>query len=390
LADPARAGRERKSPAGDEDLIRGGEQFLAMLHRLGSQGGTLRIAAGAELELPTILLEGTGQYRLIAEPGARRPRVRFRPSQAVQRSPADWTVLFNLRAGSLHLQGIDLIMPDQDSRTDRLAAAGLLPGTELTLTDCTFTLAVDRPAAALFVVQPEIATSIFQSAAKTAGQSAIIRVRDSLLRSGGEGVAVAAGRRLELELSNVLISTEASLVHAFGSVRQGRADSPAVKVDMDQVTAIVKGGLIRLDSTPEEPELPFATILAENSVISTANRDVPLFRLDGRDQLDSLGDKIRWEARKVAYDRIKTYRRDEVARTGVPPRIYDRADWTSAFLPKDESPVLGDVKFVREIDASQAAWKIERDDLRLAPKSPLVDTGAVVGRIPEPPPADEL
>ena len=72
-------------------------------------------------------------------------------------------------------------------------------------------------------------------------------------------------------------------------------------------------------------------------------------------------------------------------KTGVSPRIYDRANWTSAFLPKDESPMLGDVKFLRETDPSQPAWKLERDDLRLAPQSPLTDTGPDVSRIPQPP-----
>jgi serine/threonine-protein kinase len=388
LNDAARIARARGIPAGDEDLVRGPEQFLAMFRRLEADGGTLRIAAGADLELPTTSIEGSGHYQLIAEPGAGRPRLRLRPSVATQRSPADWAVLFNLRAGSLHLQGIDLVVSDQDSlRTDRLAVAGVLPGTELSLTDCTVTLAVDRPAAALFVVQPEITAPNSQAAVRSPGQPAIIRLRDSFLRSGGEAVAVAAGRRLDFELSNVLVSTESSLLHAFGSSRPGSAELPAVKVNMDQVTAIVRGGLIHLESTPEDPELPFTTIVAEHCVLSTVNRDSPLFRLDGRDQLDSLGDKIRWEARKVAYDRIKTYRRDEVARTGISPRIYDRANWTSAFLPKDESPLLGDVKFARELDASHAAWKIDRDDLRLAAKSPRADIGADVGRIPQSPPA---
>ena len=163
-----------------------------------------------------------------------------------------------------------------------------------------------------------------------------------------------------------------------------------MKIRMDQVTARVKGGLVHLDSTPDEPELPFAAIVAENSIVSTANRDDPLFRLDGRDQLDDLGDKIRWEGRKVAYDRIKTYRRDEVVRTGVSPRIYDRANWTSAFLPKDESPILGEVKFLRETDPSQAAWKLDRDDLRLAPESPVADIGPDVSRIPQAPASEQL
>jgi hypothetical protein len=163
-----------------------------------------------------------------------------------------------------------------------------------------------------------------------------------------------------------------------------------VKVRLDQVTARVKGGLIHLDSTPDESKLPFASVVAENSIVSTANRDDPLFRLDGRDPGEELGDKIRWEASKVAYDRIKTYRRDEVVRLGVSPKIYDRADWNTSFLPKDVSPILGDVKFLRETDPSQVAWKLNRDDLKLAPDSPLANTGPDLGKIPQAPSADDL
>jgi serine/threonine-protein kinase len=299
--------------------------------------------------------------------------------------------MLNLRSGSLHLEGVDLVVPDAETlQTDRVAAIGLFPGTELELDDCTLTVAVNRPGTSVFVVQPQTAALNSQNGGPTAGPSAVIRVRDSFVRSGGAGIDIAAGRRLELGLANALVSTEASLVHASGGVRPGHADSPTVKIRMDQVTARVKGGLIHLESTALEPELPFATIEAENSIISTANRDDPLFRVDGRNQLDDLGDKIRWEGRKVAYDRIKTYRRDEVARTGVSPRIYDRANWTSAFLPRDESPILADVKFLRETDLAQAAWKLERDDLRLAPDSPVLDSSADLSRIPQPPSGSEL
>ena len=268
-----------------------------------------------------------------------------------------------------------------------MAAIGVLPGVELTLTDCTVSVAVNRPGAALFVVQPEIAAASTPASGGTSGQSAVIHLRDCFLRSGGEGIFVAAGRRIDIEMSNVLAATEFTLVHAFGGVRPGRADSPAVKLHLNQVTARIKGGLVHLDSTAEQPELPFASILAENTILSTANHDDPLLRLDGRDRLDDLGNRIQWEGRKVAYDRIKTYRRDEVAKFGGTPRIYDRADWTSAFLPRDESPVLGDVSFLRETDPAQAAWRLDRDDLRLSPQSPVGDTGPDVSRIPEPPAA---
>jgi serine/threonine-protein kinase len=389
--DSVRSNRPQRLAADDEAVIRNPEQFLSLFNRLGSQGGTLRIAAGFDFELPAIQFEGTGRYQFLAEPGPGRPRLRFRPSQFPPRSPSDWTVLLSLRSGSLYLQGLDLVIPDPEvPRIDRLAAAGLLPGTELSMTDCTVTVAVKRSNAAVFVAQPRLAAPNSQPSDGATARSAIIHVRDSLLRSGGGGAIVASGRGLSLELTNVLVSTEGSLMHAFGALQAGQADSPTVKVRLDQVTARVKGGLIHLDSTPDEAKLPFAAVVAENSIVSTANGDDPLFRLDGRDPDEELGDKVHWEANKVAYDRIKTYRRDEVVRLGVSPKIYDRADWNTSFLPKDVSPILGDVKFLRETDSSQVAWKLNRDDLRLAPDSPFANTGPDLSKIPQAPPGDAL
>src|SRR5262249_28504262 len=94
----------------EEDLIRGGEQLPALVRRLGPQGGTLWIAAGADLELPTVLFDGLGRVQLRAEPGPRRPRLRLRPPQLPPGSPADWTVLLNVRSGALHVQGLDILI----------------------------------------------------------------------------------------------------------------------------------------------------------------------------------------------------------------------------------------------------------------------------------------
>ena len=265
-----------------------------------AEGGALRIAAGADLELPAIVFEGTG--RLSAHRRARRAAASSAISALAgraalaRRTGPSCSISAPARFTSRALTWSSPI--SRILRTDRLAAAGLLPGTELTH-DRLHGHPGRQPTRGGSVRRStRVAAPALTASGGTSGQSAVIRVRDCFLRSGGEGFAVAAGRRLDLELSNVLVSTEGSLLHAFGGVRPGRADSPAVKFHLDQVTARVKGGLVHLDSTPEEPELPFATILAENSILSTANRDDPLFRLDGRDQLDDLGNKIRWEAEK--------------------------------------------------------------------------------------------
>ena len=330
-------------------------------------------------------------------PGTVRPRLRLSPPEMPPPSPANWIVMLNLRSGSLLLQGLDLVITDQDwPRGDRLAAIGLLPGTELTISDCTLTVAVPRPSASLFVLQAPADSEPPGPADPAAGRGAVIQIRDSFLRSGGDGVLVGSGRELSLNLTNALLGTEGSMLHALGSPRRPPADSPALKVRIDQVTAQVKGGLVHLESTPDDPELAPAYFCAENAIVSTTAGDDPLFRIEGQvrvegqDQLDPLGDKIRWEARRVAYHRIKTYRRDEIVQTGSLPRTYDRENWTRAFLPKDELPMVGDVKFLHEADAALAAWKLDRDDLRLAPLSPAAQIGPDFNRIPPPPPDDDL
>ena len=124
-----------------------------------------------------------------------------------------------------------------------------------------------------------------------------------------------------------------------------------------------------LQTTPERPIMASVDIRAEDSILSTVTGDDPLFRLEGQDEIEALRDRIRWEARKVAYHRIKTYRRDEIVQAGGLPRIYDRDDWTRAFRPTDDAPMLTDLKFRHQTDAATPAWKLERDDLSLLPKS---------------------
>ena len=380
----------------DEDVIRSSEQLLARLKQLGRQGGLMRIAAGADLELPTVAIEGTGRYQFVAMPGSARPRLRLRPPEMPPASPADWVVLLNLRSGSVLLRGLDIVIADRETRpVDRVAVASLLPATELTISDCTLTVAVPRSSASLFVVQPMAESDLPRPSDPEVVRGAVIQVRDSFLRSGGDGVIVINGRELSLALANVLVGTEGSLLHAMGSLRHPVSDPPAVKARIEQVTARVKGGLVHLESTPEQPELTPVSIHAENAIVSTTTGDDPLFRIEGQrmegqDQPDPLGDKIHWEARRIAYHRIKTYRRDEIVQTGILPRTYDRENWTSAFRPKDELPMLGDVRFLHEADAALPAWKLDRDELRLAPESPAAQMGPDLNKIPSPPADNDL
>ena len=146
-------------------------------------------------------------------------------------------------SGSLRLEGLDLIVPDQeDLRADRVALAALLPGTELAMISCTLTVPVRRTTASVFVVLPPPEPASPPPAEPAPRRAAAIVLQDSFLRSGGDAATIAAAGELTLDMTNVLVGTEGSLVHAFGSTRGQPLDPAAIAVRMGQVTARVKGG----------------------------------------------------------------------------------------------------------------------------------------------------
>ncbi len=374
-----------------EDLIHSAEQFTNTLNRLGSKGGTLRIARDVDLELPVTEFAGSAQWLIEAESGSRRPRIRFRPSAFPAKSTTAWSVLFNLRSGSLHLQGLDLLIPDQDPeapRGDRQAAVGVAAGSELTLNDCTVTVAGRSSTSAAVVVQPGTADEISSGGERTI-KNAHIKIGDCFVRTGGDCISVASGRLLDLQLQNVLIGADGSLLHALGSAQIERSRT-ALKVKIDHALARTRGGLVYLESTLEETELPLTDIEAESSIFSTDGTagQAPLFRVDGQGQMERLHDRIVWRAEKVAYDEISTYRRDQILQTGVSPRDYNRSDWTTSFDPKDESPVIESVKFRKKLELWRSASSLTKDDLQLDPNGPAAGRGPDLSRIPSPPPAD--
>ena len=351
-AEPGRPERPRSGISEDEDVIRSAEQFLTMFQRLGSHGGTLRIAAGAELELPTIVVQGQAGLPPAGCPRRSRPRLRYKPPEAAVRSPLDWSVLFDLRSGSLHVQGLDLVVSDAEPRADRMAVAGLLPGLPL---DDRLHAHPGREPHRRRRVRRRVTTwtSRRQSARRRPyrceprcehpAPRLLPAVRGRWNRRGALPQARPGARqRFVLYGGHAAARRRRTAAKAQRGTRGAGPDRTG--------TARVKGGLVHLDSTPEAPELATVGIVAENSIMSTANRDEPLFRLEGREPTDDLGEKVRWKGHKVAYDQIKTYRRDEVVQTGAKPRIYDRENWLSAFLPKDESPIPGDVKFLHETE----------------------------------------
>ncbi len=386
----ATTGNPIKQAGSHEDLIHNAEQFTNTLNRIGSNGGTLRIARDADFELPMTEFARSSDWVIEAEPGSRRPRIRFRPAPFAVKVTTDWSVLFNVHlGGALRLQGVDLLIPAQDPeapRGGRQAAIGVSSGSKLTLTDCTITVAgrSSTSTSAAVVIQPGASDEVSSGDAPAA--SGLIKIRDSFIRTAGDCVSVASGRLLDLQLRNVLVAADGSLLHALGSAKSDRSRT-ALKMKIDQALARVRGGLVYLESTLEETELPLTDIEAENSIFSTAGQE-PLLRLDGQGPMDRLHDRIIWRSEKVAYDEITTYRRDQILQTGVGPVDYTRSDWMTSFDPVDKSPITESVRFRKRLDLWRSAASLSKEDLELAPNGPAVDRGPDLRKIPSGPPVE--
>jgi serine/threonine-protein kinase len=387
-AEGDRPASETQPPARSSETLRTAKEFLEALQKPGSGTRKLTLAADADIELPTCDFPGRGRWILQAEKGATRPRIRFRPALGENRANASWPALFRVQAGALELNGIDVVLAQIDSPSaGRWSAFAVWSGAELSLTNCTVTMQGEGPRSAVITlggaeVDLEAALAGIESSA------ASIRIADSIVRCGGDFVDAAAGRRLELVVTNTLLAVGHAMLHGHG-VAKGQTPE-TLKLTLRQVSARAMGGLVYLETAASEPELPVADVLARETIFATTNRTEPLIRVGGQESVDSLKDRVQWEGHAVAYHDIQTYRLDESAQPGSIPVRFDRQSWDLAVGPRETDPIHDDLRFEHPWVAGRALWTANRDDFRLASMSPASSVGPDLVTVPDPPPQDAI
>ena len=368
-------------------ILRTVEQLLGALNQPGSRGGTLRVAADANWALAMTTVRTTGSWRIVAEPGRTRPRLRFVPATSGPRATGSSDAMIDLRAGALSIDGIDVVLPRTSApRQGRWAAFAAWPATDLVLSGCTVTVeGKEKGVSSAVVVVGTGDTDADEEPGVNAPEpsAATVRFENCLLRAGDDLVDVPSGRRLVLELNNTVVATEGSLVHGHGLPR-GQTAEP-ISVTLRQVTARIRGGLVQLQSGVGEPELPVTEVNARDSIFATTPEGAPLLRVDGQDTLPSLRDRVRWEGHGNSYHQVSIYRRDQSSQVGSVPTVYDQQSWTVAVGTRESAPVHGDLKFLHDWNPGRDSWTFRRDDAELAPDSPVRTAGPDLDRIPNPP-----
>jgi serine/threonine-protein kinase len=354
------------------------------LVELAPKGGTLRFAADARLEVAAIDLP-RGRWTFVAEPGIARPRLTFAPEVRPFAFSNEPSSLFRLGSGvQLEVRDIDFVLAPKAAPLGRWAAFLVAPGSDLVLTRCTVTSNPpnNKPdAARTSVIQVSGAGEQANSVATFSA-----RIDDCLIRTAGNILDVSTGLRAECGITNSILACEGSVLHARGAPR-GHAPEP-LKLVLRQCAIRALAGLVWLETSTQEAEIPLAEVNARESILTTGSTGTPLLRIEGQNALDELRDRISWEGHGVVYHQIETYRRDDSAQAGTTPLGFRRLSWQVAVGPREDAAFHGDAGFVRAWPAERGTWTTTPEDFRLAPTSPVPMAGPQIDRIPAPPRID--
>ena len=102
-------------------MIRTARQFLEALSRPGPGRGRWSSPPTPTWILPACRPRGPSGWAIRAEPGATRPRIRFRPDPAATPTPDPWPAWMTVPPGGLQLEGIDLVLAAETPEGPRAA-----------------------------------------------------------------------------------------------------------------------------------------------------------------------------------------------------------------------------------------------------------------------------
>lgn len=369
------------APAATTTEIQTARQFVTALQALGPEGGTLRLAPGANLSLTSQVIPRGSSVVVQAQPdpSGRRPRIKFQPPPPFFAAfvPSSPTPLFHVRGGQLELQGIDLTFLSEDNSSRRMLF-GLTPGSKLSLKGCSVTVEGQDWNSMIELEGDDEPRRPAESGGGMMGMP-IVRIEDSLLRGGGDAISVTGRTGGDLSLKNTVVAAGGGLLHALGLGEGDDAAAAKIKLTLDQVTGLFAEGLIRLQTSAKRPIPPEARITARRSVFS-AGYEEPLLRIEGQQELGQLRDLLRWEGDNVGYHNIDIYRRDESMNAQEHERDIDRSGW-SAVVARDEGAIHGQL-LKESWPEGRSYWTLRPADATLTADSR--NLGADLARVPDP------
>ncbi len=278
----------------------------------------------------------------------RRPVITFRPADA---DPVGYPrSMITVAGGVLRTSGVqwELDVPrliSADAWTlfeTRRAEAVRLDRTVLTIRNASASGSAFHPAVAFFDVKSPPGSD--SMAMKTGPlPTGAIDLTDSLVRGEATILRCDELEPVRLSVTQSLIASTETLLLARGANAQIRPGSQT-RIELDAVTALVYGGLVRMSDDESSSHLLPTTIHVDNSLLITA-AEAAWIDQRGIDSVERFQELIEWSAARVLFVGNDAFWRISTLQAGQTTRL-DFAAWKSFWGASRER----DCRHVGEVD----------------------------------------
>jgi serine/threonine protein kinase len=314
-------------------------------------------------------IELTNLRLTIRAAGGHRPVVRFRPTRIGVAGIASGMIAIS--GGRLNLVnfGLELDIP-RDSPADGWSLVEMRRAEEVRLEKCTLTVrnATDTGRdyyanVAIFQLKAAPGAESMRMTEPAAIHPVDLELIDCVARGEAAFVRTADTQPLALQWKNGFLATTGPLLHAAGAASAVTAGQRN-QISLSHVTAIVRGGLLRLTATNDAPYQLTTEVKCDNSVLVT--REAPLIEQVGPQRLGVLESQFTWSGDRNFCQGFSTFWKLVDLSNPTVPRALAAGPWQSRWGKGDTLLDSADTLWQQQPPADRATSAIRPENFTLA------------------------
>jgi len=235
-----------------------------------------------------------------------RPVIEFRPVQNASddyQARAVW-----IPSGSLELLGIDVVLSvDETVSAEQWSLFSIERADALRLERVTVTIVNPRQRPTAIIELRSAAGALMPDMPVVGAppkSSLEVEITDSLMRGDGDLFAVRNSEPARLAIRQSIVALGGTFLTARGSSEAAHENSQ-IELRLEHVTAVLSGGLIRLDSG-NMPRRPLPVQVSASNCIFSNSSGVPFVAMLGNSPPQDFHELLFWVGQNNFYDRYQT------------------------------------------------------------------------------------
>lgn len=236
-----------------------------------------------------------------------RPVVEFRPTEAAADTYQVRAV--SIPSGALDLVGVDVtLLVDETVSAEQWSLFSLERADSLRLEGVTVTLVNPRQrSVAAIELRPGVGDKMpdMPDAGAQPRPPLQVEIAESLIRGDGDLFLVRHAEPARLAIKQSVAALQGTLLSARGNSEMSH-ENTQLELRLEHVTAILAGGLVRLDSGNVPRKMLPVQISASNSIFSNT-AGTPLIGMTGNSPPQDFHALLFWSGQSNFYDRYQTF-----------------------------------------------------------------------------------